>query len=251
MKIITTQNDDIRSKDISFSVDGITKEIDTFMISFFKDIVLPTEQGLEFIQKNKLTKPKENYLTIIGFLKKTINYFEHLDCNFSKSASKKISVDIDILYKLYNYETNKHYDINIAFNNNFLRSSKIIAVIWDEIIKLEFKINLSPQGKERLSQLSKEYNELKEIYLKYFNDIFEKNKNTFLKSLLEVINSKLYYLDRMLWLEAPRYTVISRFLIPLKLTKSLNSEKYLQYKLTIEPYSQNYKYLQKCLRIYK
>lgn len=243
----TEEKDTEASTDATF----LEEEIDLFNGFFFKDIITTIENGFEFIEDNELKEPKENYTTIINFLNTTMNHFENLEHEFINKTSKKLSEDVNFLYQLYTNEKNKTYDVKEIFQQKFLKKSAIMRMLTDEILKLQSIADISQIDKKNLRRLIKDYTELKKIYFENFENIFEDERKYLLNSLLVILNSKAYYLDRMLWLEATESIALMRSFSPLNLTNSVNSKEYILHKLSTEPLSQNYKYLQECLRIYK
>lgn len=218
------------------TIDTIENEIDIFLDIFFKEIIEISENEFSFIQDNKLYSPKDNYFFILDFLYNTISHFIHLDYKIKDNLSNKLYKDIQSLRKFYN--TNKNLDLNIddIFNKQFIDTSKILIKMIENISDEKSK---------------KTYKKLSLIYSQRFSDLFLKRRKKLLYSLLLSINTKIFHLDRMIWLEAKNSESVTRYLKIIKIKDAINSSKYIAYKLEKEAYSKNYIYLQQCLKVYK
>ncbi|WP_294962172.1 hypothetical protein [Sulfurimonas sp.] len=94
--------------------------------------------------------------------------------------------------------------------------------------------------------------EFKEVYFSTFQEIFKDDLKYFLESLSLCLNSKTYYFDKLLWKEAESSLVIKKHLQALEINNKLNTRDYLLYTTDLmRPYTEEYEYLQSCLRIYK
>ncbi len=95
--------------------------------------------------------------------------------------------------------------------------------------------------------------QLKKIYFNSFERSFREDKNYVFSGILKTLNTKTYYLEKLLWLEVSQSEILLNSLKEIQVDKEfIDSKIYITYKLSvIMPYSEDYKYLQKCLRIFK
>jgi hypothetical protein len=111
---------------------------------------------------------------------------------------------------------------------------------------------MDQEDKETVEIIKGHYKAMRAIYFEVFqNDYIDQGKEV-INSLQNILNCKIYYLDRLLWIEAIESAPIWRSLKMLRIDKKINSKKYLEYRLGVAlPYTQDYAYMQKCLRIYR
>jgi hypothetical protein len=214
----------------------VENEIDSFLNLYFKNFIEICSHETKFIKKNKLLTPKDNYLFIIGFLDTILKQFTQLDFHFSNNLSVKLNEDINNLRTEYIFFENSDLDIEDIFNQYFLKSSIILKTL---------RKNISDESSTR------RYNKLKLIYFQKFTYMIAIKRKKLLYSLLLAINSKVFHLDRLLWIEVKKSEIISRFLRAIHIEESINSKNYIKYKIKNGEYTKNYKYLKKCLRVYK
>ncbi|MBL0708743.1 MAG: hypothetical protein JJW00_06845 [Sulfurimonas sp.] len=95
------------------------------------------------------------------------------------------------------------------------------------------------------------YKQMHKIYFNIFEEEFVSQSRYVAGLLKEILNTKIFYLDRIVWIEAYKSKAIWRTFEMLHIEKNINSQIYLTHRLSVAlPYTQDYQYLKKCLRIY-
>ncbi|WP_373004534.1 hypothetical protein [Sulfurimonas sp.] len=230
----------------------IEEEVYIFNREFFFEISETTEKCLNFIEQNHLYIPKENYTIVGEFLHNTLKNFRILDSTFMSPTLKKIDSDIKYLQTLYDETIEDSKNIKNIFELEFITSSPSFSRFAREVLKAQAVSNPNDEQRKERKKLSAMLIELKDIYYSTFEEIFKDDKKYFLESLMLSLNSKTYYLDRLLWKEAESSIVITKHFQVLKIKNKLNTRDYLLYTTGLmRPYTKEYQYLQSCLRIYK
>ncbi len=231
------------------NINNIKEDISEFNSIFFKDVTYVIESGLAFIEAHKLIKPKEKYITIMNFLNTTINYFTQIDKEIIDDTFRKLHNDVNFFYSLHRKERSRTENVKLIFQKDFLPRSAAFKKIAHDIQKFENIKGTTSQEEKFLARLRKDYKELEAIYFENFKVIFVEHKKKLLKSLLVILNSIIYYLDRLLWVQVAGSKEIAD---TIKMKNCTSSRDYIINKLRVTmKYEQNYQYLQECLRVYK
>jgi len=212
-------------------IDRMENEISDFIDEYFEKNFDLIEYNFEFMQKYSLYEPKVNYLFTLKFLNTLMKYFSSLDYKFSSSTLKKIYKDINSLNKLYIKQQDDLKNIKKVFYT-FSKDNRVLVDMKD--------------------YSSKYYNNMKNVYFIYFRDDFIQQHKYIIKSLEIIMNSKIYYFEKLLWRDAIESEIVYKKLQALKLEGRINSYSYLVERLRVSlPYTDDYQYLQKCMRIYE
>ena len=235
-------------------LNSIDDEIDNFDNLFFEDIGAILEEEVEFIEANNLIQPKDNFIFLLEYLNTVTNHFKNLDHTIMEGTFKKLHTDVNFLYSIYLKKKKQSSDIEGVFQNKFFKESPSCTLLTAEILKYENMPDISIQDKEEYERLVKMYKELQSVYFENFKTIFTEDRKYFLSSLQRIINTKTYYMDKFLWIEAANSKIIMSKLSDVKiaLNSQIDSKSYIKYRLQVMmPYSEDYQYLQKCLKVYK
>ena len=233
-------------------IDTINNEIFNFTDNLFNDSLDIIEENFAFFEKVQLISPKKNHFFLLHFLNTTINNFSNLDYAFCSKTLKKIHTNINSLNKLYQIHENYSQNIETIFTSKVITKIALFQDMDAEIKELHLNTFLNDSEKEKIAIIKKQHSQMKEIYLETFTEDFTSQNKSILQSLKEILNTKLYYFDKILWIEANNSPVITRLFKNMNLTHAIDSKAYINYRLGLDlPYSEEYKYLLKCLRIYK
>lgn len=233
-------------------IEDIEDEIYSFDDNYFNDYISVIDKEMEFLEKHSLECPKENYLLLYDFLTSTIVNFKNIDYMTVDSTLKKLYLDVTYLHKLYVKMNDLKDNVQDVFEKKFLPTSEIFRNYNVELQRLKTLGSSSIQDINDFKRMKRALNSLKEIYYENFVQIFLEDKKNFYNDLIEILNTKLYYIDKIMWLEVKNSDAVQRHLRSLKMTRNYSSKNYISHKLNvIMPYSQEYKYLKKCLRVYK
>ncbi|MFA6137262.1 MAG: hypothetical protein WC667_04175 [Sulfurimonas sp.] len=235
-------------------LNSIDDEIDNFDNLFFEDVSALLEEEMEFIETNNLIQPKDNFIFLLDYLNTLTNHFKNLDYTIMGGTFKKLHADVNFLYSIYLKKNKQSSDIDDIFQNKFFKKSPSHTLLTAEILKYEDMSSTSVEEKEEYARFVKMYKDLQGVYFENFKIIFTEDRKYFLSSLRSVINIKTYYLDKFLWIEAANSKIIMSTLKDVKIpvNSNINSRRYIKHRLEIMmPYSKDYEYMQKCLKVYK
>lgn len=234
------------------NMDTITDNILTLNDNFFDlsfDII---DLHIDFIDKHTLTQPKENYLLTFNFLNTNMNHFTNLDFNFVSKTLKKLHRDVNNLDKLYQTHQDYLSDIEKLFEEKFEKKIDLLLQMKNEIALIQNNNFIDDYDKETIEIINQQYERLKGIYFKVFKEDFLYQNNYLICSIKSILNTKLFYFDQLLWIQANKSDALKRFFKPIHTGENINSKLYIQHRLSIDlPYTDDYQHLSKCLRIYK
>lgn len=230
----------------------IEDEIYQFDEEFFEDASALIEDGNNFIEDNFLYTPKENYTAVADFLNHTLENFRRMDTGFMTPTLEKLKNDIKILHSLHISTKKKSKDIKEIFNKHFLPNSMPFKVLEKEILTLRGIVNKSSEDKEFLKLTIDDFRDLHTVYYETFYHIFYEDRRYYLNSILVILNSVVYYYDKLLWKEANKSKFITHRYRSKKDSSILNTRDFLIHTTDMmQPYTREYEYLRSCIRIYK
>lgn len=230
----------------------IEDEIYNFNEHYFQEIADIVDDNLDFIDSNNLMVPKENYTILVNFLHSTLRSLRVIDSEFCSQTTLNLDQDVILLQNIHKTVKEKTKSIKEVFLTKFLVQSKVFQELNQELNTLKNTIHTSPDNKTRSKQLAQDLTDLRHIYFDIFVSILREDKNYFFKALLEIINSKTYLFDKLMWKEAKKSGIIVKHFGGLKIQGDMNSKKYILYVTNMmRPYTQEYEYLQSCLKVYK
>ena len=121
-----------------------------------------------------------------------------------------------------------------------------------EVQSIKKDPSLNEHDKKTLQIIKEHYTKLKLIYFELFKDDFLAQSHEISISLKNILNSKAFYFDKLLWEEANKSLIITRVLRNIHKDNIMDSKLYIKHRLSIDlPYTDEYKYLQQCLKVYK
>ncbi|MDF1875348.1 hypothetical protein JHD48_06345 [Sulfurimonas sp. SAG-AH-194-I05] len=233
-------------------INTIKKEIALVNDKLFEKVFNTIDDSFEFIETNNLRIIKANYFFLLEYLNTTMAQFTNLDHEFYSPTLKKLQRDINNLHtELKSMEESLHA-IEELFITRVLNKITLFKGMKKELVEIKKNDVLSPYDKADIQTILEHYTRMKEIYLKTFKDDYISQATALIHELKTILNIKIYYFDKMLWIEANHSLAIARVLKVIEYSKNITSKVYIKHKLDVLlPYTDNYKYLQKCLRIYK
>ena len=241
-------------------IDTIIEDIAQHSDSLFKETLDLIDDNFNFIDENGLIEPKKDYLILTDFLNKTINHFSNLDYAFLDDPLRKLHRDVNNLEKLLKEQENNLNKVEDLFNARIFPKFSLFKQMQKNLIDLK-NSDILTSGDEEMIHIAKEhfkdmqnqYIEMKKIYLEVFIEEYTRQTKDIIKSLEIILNTKIYYLDKFLWINTIKSSAILRAINTLENEhKTYTSKEYLELRISVAlPYTQDYKYLQKCLRIYR
>jgi len=234
------------------NIQSIEDEIIEFNNRYFYETTQIVEGCLDFIQNNNLIIPKANYAIVTDFLAKMVKNFRVLDSKFMTNNMSKLLNDIKILQASYKQLPLTQSEVLQVFKAEFIPFSPLLSSMAKELLELH---NLKEKSDDEIvyqKRATAHFKELKDIYYELFIEIFSDDKKYFQKTIKEILNSKSFYLDKLIWLESEKSIVLKKHFKILKMQDKLNTKSYLLYTTEMmRQYTDEYRYLQSCLRIYK
>jgi len=231
-------------------MDVIDNEIFEFNFNFFDNIGVVLQENQDFIIKNSLITPKENFIILYDYLNNHITHFKSIDQKVFNVTILKLQKDIQNLYKIY-LEL-KHIDIVQEAKKHIMYRSKLMQSMKNDIKSYQKESDSLPFEIEYIQKNLDNYKKLQLIYINRFKELFFLEREDYISMLLSMINTKIFYLDKMMWRCINSSDVILQKYKDVVHKNGLNSKIYIKYRLNIiMPYSHEYEYLQRCLRVFK
>lgn len=232
-------------------MDTINDDIFAFSDKFFAESFEIIDNNFNFMDKHEFIEPKENYFSILKYLHTTMHHFDNLDHEFASSTLHKLTRDTENIEKLYLKRKKQLETIQELFDTRFIKKVPMFMDMVNEIRSIKENPSADDYDKKNISIIKKQYVQIKQIYFENFKEDFVEQTNEILSSLKVILNSKAYYLDNLLWIDANQSEHITRVLKAVHHTEKINSKKYLSHRLEVDlPYTDDYKYLQQCLKVY-
>ena len=218
--------------------DAITDEIFEYNFAFFNEYGVVLQENNDFITKNNLIEPQENYLVLMEYLKHHVIHFKNLDSKVFDTTFLKLYSDVLELYRVY--MELKNIDIAKKAQHYVLEESLLI-----QHFKKEIKNSQSQPLQRDVNNLKK----LQSIVMQEFKEMFFQERFEYIFLLQKYLNTKIFYLDAMMWKNIEQY---SPSLVQRLNLKALTSKHYIESRLKIVlPLSPQYSYLERCLKVFK
>ena len=231
---------------------NIKDDINEFNDTYFSESFNLIDNNLDFIDENNFFQPKRNYLFTFQFLTQVYQNFKNADYDFATSTLNKLFRDINNIYKIYSLEEKNLKIIEQIFEDKFLKKNKLFIEMNTKLKNLRSSIIINEKELQTIKILSEQIKELKIVYYEYFEDDFSEQNRSIQVDLKQILNSKIFYFDRLLWLDSKESFLLHKKFERLKISKNINSKTYLLEMLKVAlPYTDNYKYLEKCLKVYR
>jgi len=241
-----------------------------FFSSFFKEAYAVINHHKGQIQKYGLITPNINYMDLFDFLHSAANFLYEIDYDVITGLPVKLYKDIESLVEYYKKikklnSSYVFYNIYLPKLSKYKKLQNHIEDLKQKISKYETilrsteaelksyktppknreelkeykrlkKINVdaiyfSALYKEQLAQANMEVNQIEEEEGKKFFSIFEKTKQEILQELNKIINTKLYYFDKLIWYNASNSPKVVHFFKNADIHGDISSETYLKYQL--------------------
>jgi hypothetical protein len=230
----------------------IEDEVYDFVDDFFNDELYLLDENFEFIDANHLYTPNTDYTNLYNFLCDLLAKFQVIDSDFKPTTVIKLNKDVKYLKDTYKKFLIKTKSTKDTFKNHFLANSNVINDFTAIILELNDKADKSEQKFVEIKHMKQNLIKLKDRYNEVFEDIFYENVKNINENFKILINTKIFYLDRFVWNNASKSKTIVNHMKIRKIDDEFNAQSYLKLVMSImRPYSDEYKYLQQCLEVYK
>jgi len=241
------------------------KEIYKFIDEYFKEIDSISEFHLNFFIKNKIETIDLNMIVLHKFIFQAFNFLRtNTGLYFSRFLNKLYNDTKTTINYLKIFEK-KSKILNNIFENEFLNqlpqyilleskieeNNKLLHSTSTNIASLETQIkyfnpkndeeqnevkklrgrlvdaiHYNAKAKEEISKQTIKINQMRKDFRDTFFEEFTKAKNSYLSKIQLVINTKLYYLNKEMWLEANKSKKTLSYLEDLGI-KKINLEIYI------------------------
>ena len=230
----------------------IENEVENFNVLFFEDVAGIAQENDSFIDDNSLPIPREDYTILNKFLQKTLGNFKILDPTYCSSTLDKLGTDLKQLSEVYDKLLKKTKDARSVFESKFLPHSTTLTNFAKAILDFAELPDKTSEETLYLKKLKTDYLKLKEVFFGIFEEVFADEKKRYLIALKSAMNTKSYYFDKLLWKEADASMTIVKHFSIRKLDGKLNTKDYILFTTAImRPYTDEYRYLQNCLKVFK
>ena len=230
----------------------IEDEVYKFCEIYFKELADVAEDNAHFVDDHNLRIPKENYAILNKFLQKTLQNFKILDPTYSTKTLNKLALDLAQLNEFYIAIEKKSRDIKSIFEKKFIPKSPTLINFAKAILDFADLPDKTSDELIYIKKMKQDYIQLKKVYESIFEETFSDDKKHYLLTLKGAINSKSYYFDKLLWKEADESLTIVKHFSIRKLDEKLNSKDYILFTTALmRPYTDEYRYLQDCLKVFK
>ena len=267
------------------------REIYKFINDYFKEIDDISEFHLNFFLKNKIQTIDLDIFILYKFIFQAFNFLKTNTGLYFSSFLNKLSKDTKNLIEYLNSFEKQTKIINNIFENKFLKSlpeyillkskieenTKLLHTTSTNIASLETQIKFfnpknkedenelkrlrgrlvdsihyNAKAKENISTYTIELNNIEKSLREIFFEEFSKAKTSYISKLKLVINTKLYYFNKEMWIEANKSKKTLAYLEDLGI-KHMNLDIYINnYLKHIDiARSQNYEQYSKIEEILK
>jgi len=227
--------------------DAITDEIFEYNFAFFNEYGVVLQENNDFITKNNLIEPQENYLVLMEYLKHHITYFKNLDPKVFDITFVKLYTDVLGLYEIFTEL--KNIDINKQAHQYVVEESTLLKHFKNEIKYYQEQMSGLPIEVEDLQKSVNNFKKLQNIIMHEFKEMFYMERFEYLMLLSRYLNTKIFYLDAMMWqnIETRSPSLVKRLNL-----NYFNSKEFIESRLEIIlPLSTEYSYLEQCLKVFK
>lgn len=230
----------------------IEDETYDFIDEYFDEELTLIEGELDFIDKNRLLTPCIDHTNMYNFLSDTMSKFKNIDSGFAPNTIEKLDSDIKDLLNAYKTFVKKISGTKFVFTSSFIKNSPTLRNYSKSILDLQTAQEKTEEEFVLLKHRKQNILKIKEIYYPIFNDIFLENVKIIRSDFKTCINTKMFYFDRLLWQAAKESKPITRHMKVRKMEGEFSSKEYLKFIMSLmRPYTDEYKYLEKCLKVYR
>lgn len=249
---------------------------------------------LDYLEENEFIEPEVDYIQIKRFIDSAINHLKSADPELYTGLLFKLSMDVSALQEFYLKFKAENKVSSVVFIRDFLSNVGFYSKLADEAMLEEAKKNeaegianttsnqLQSIPKPSTEEETKEYKALKRrnvdaihnaatarerlVELRGEMNAFEKKAkvefenqfHTYIKEFNDafrgVINTKIYYLEKLLWEKAKASAGIKKFFKKAQIKGALETKTFINYYLRNIDIDKTrsggwHKYLHDCLKL--
>jgi hypothetical protein len=263
--------------------------LERFLDDYFDLIKKVNDFHWDYLTKNKFKFPKANYIELKKFIDTATNFLRDIDINILNGLAGKLYQDIESLYNFYNDFYKKSKYTEYVFYREYLESIEKYKKLGEKVKNLKKSMeeyNLTIQASEeqlkKISEKDPNYKKIKKTYVDSIYELskvkdeyhnvksemikiekreemrffpkFNKLKEINLKKLEKIINTKLYYFEKILWFNASKSPLVIKFFNDSHIEGNFSTKTFIKYFLKNIDISKSsnskwYLYLQKMLKV--
>jgi hypothetical protein len=190
----------------------IDEEINSYLSNLFQDVNRLIKFNENYIKENKLEIETDiEYGKLFPLLDSVYDRFGNADLGFKTFMLKSIKEEIDALKKIQTKHKSIYHKKEVEY------SEKFILFLKEHIQNIE--INLKDK-------------DFKIVLVNKFKYVFSKAISQQQNSILNLINIKCYYFDKLIWMNVNRSKRIKDSYPDLEKFKKINLKVYLEYYLS-------------------
>lgn len=233
-------------------IDDIEKEIEQFSKLYFENEQNLLDQNKVFIKTKGFIEPTENYIILFKFINLLLSQVSNIDKSILNATITKLHQDINILHSVLLALKNKLLNLEQLFLQQVIPRSKIFQVLETQTKYYDALENKSNEQYIKLQNSRKHLKIFYNLYFQIFHEKFYKIHLSYTIEISKMFNTKIFYLDKILWLHLKDSKPFLQKLHILYHHTILNSRSYIIYKMdTLSHYSAEYQYLAQCLKVFK
>lgn len=221
-------------------------EINRFINNYFKEANKVIEYHQLMIDDNELFRSKVDYYYLKPYIVSVIKLFSTKDASLLKGIIAKLYHDVEALSEYKESLLDKEGGVKSTFVNKFLYQTpnyKEFRQKFDAAKKAK-KLNLVKLYKGKIDDLYM-------IYKDHFVQHFSRESSYVTETLRKIINVKLYYINKILWLHVKDSEILHKYFDSLEVHFDFNLKSYIEYQLqhfhTIQDETLSMEYLKECL----
>lgn len=242
-----------------------------FLDQFFEEEAAVAQDNFNFIDENGFETPRVGYIRLRRFLNTAVNNLKNLDPNLITGLLGKLYTDIErlhefnvefkrktkiaeVVYRRDFLETvpaykqlqeevtitdglkNRYHSISRATDNELMNFREIKTAEDEKAYKELKKRNVDAifnfgKAKEKLAVLSTKLKELEEYMRAEFFRQYDEYVQYYAEAFEEIINTKTFYFDKLLWFQAEKSSGIRKFFADARIDGDYSTKTYMKYYL--------------------
>ena len=212
------------------TIEKLKDEINSFNKVYFEDINKILKFNMDFLKTNDLKDPTNvDYIKLKDFIESYINNLKSIDLKIYKGTLQKLHGDVNSLYQLYTKFKKYNQVSSVIFINHFLTYSPYYKELEEKIKKT--KQEMSNEAKQLTENLKNKIKNFEKENKERFKEIFEKKFKEHIKNFEDIINIKIYYLNKVFWKKARASSYIRQFFRESDIKEELNIKTFIKYYL--------------------
>ena len=242
-----------------------------FLDHFFADELEVAQKELDFLYGNGFEKPTLDYIKMRRFLVTAVNNLKTLDPSIMEGLLPKIHQDVERLHEYFAEFFKKTRLTKLVYVRDFLPSVPEYKQLQDEVtiteaMKKRFQsiasstdrelaalpppknaeeltymkqlkgrnvdaIDGLAKAKDKLVIISKQLKEMEEAMSSEFFKQYQEYVDNLREGFNEIINTKSYYFDKLLWQRASQSASIRKFFQQARIEGEFSTKTFIQYYL--------------------